>query len=106
MARALIRGLRARGINLSTSEEAGLLGATDEEQLEFASSQGRVFYTFNVSDFCRLHSLYLESERSHAGIVVVPRQRYSIGEQIRGLAKLTATSTAEEMADRLVFLRV
>lgn len=106
MARALIRGLRARGIDLSTSEEAGLLGATDEEQLEFASSQGRVFYTFNVRDFYRLHGLYLESERSHAGIVMVPRQRYSIGEQIRGLAKLTATNTAEEMTDRLVFLRV
>lgn len=106
IARALVQGLRARGIDVSTPIEAGLLGEPDRAQLDFASSRERVLYTFNVGDFCRLHGEYLEGGKSHAGIVVVPRQRHSIGDQIRGLSKLTSVRSAEEMIDALVFLKV
>ena len=106
MARALVQGLRARGLDVVTPIESGLMGRSDRLQLEFAKSQGRVLYTFNVGDFCRLHQEYLEAKESHAGIVVVPRQRFSIGEQIRGLSKLTSVWSATDMADSLVFLKV
>lgn len=33
---AVVTGLRARGIDLVTTVEAGRLGTTDEQQLEFA----------------------------------------------------------------------
>ena len=104
MARALVRGLRARGLDVSTTLEAGLLGEPDVVQLEYASAHNLVLFTFNVGDFCRLHGEYLKLEKDHSGIVVVPRQRYSIGQQIRGLSKLTAGSSAEEMVNCLVFL--
>ena len=106
MARSLVRGLRARGIDVLTVHEAGLSGEVDPVQLEYASEHQRVLYTFNVGDFYRLHTEYLSQGRSHCGIVVVHRQRYSIGEQVRGLSGLTSSMTAEEMRDALIFLQI
>ena len=85
MERAVLIGLRARGVDVTTALEAGMTGATDEEQLEFARSQGRVLFSFNVSDFCRLHSEYMSHGQSHAGIIVAPQKRYPVGERIRRL---------------------
>ena len=61
-------------------------------------------YTLNVDDFCRLHSEHLSDGKEHAGIIVIPRQRYSIGEKIRHLMDLINSVTAEEMRNRLEFL--
>ena len=77
---------------------------TDEEQLEFARSQGRVLVSFNVSHFCQIHTDLLSEGKSHAGIILMPQQRYSIGERLRRLLKLVARRTAEEMHNQLEFL--
>ncbi len=58
----------------------------------------------NVDDFCRLHGEFLSEGKAHAGIIVIPRQRYSIGEKIRRLMELIDSVTAEEMRNRLEFL--
>ena len=55
MATALVVALRARGADVQTVVEAGLRGKDDKVQLEWAAANGRALYTFNVSDFCRLH---------------------------------------------------
>jgi hypothetical protein len=55
MSRALIRGLRSRGIDVTTTLEEGMVGQSDRAQLEYAAATGRVFFTFNIGDFCRLH---------------------------------------------------
>ena len=52
---AVVEGLRGRGVDVLTILDAAKTSATDEEQLEFATSQGRSIYTLNVDDFCRLH---------------------------------------------------
>ena len=52
----------------------------------------------------RLHREYLEKGNSHAGIIVIPEQRYSIGEKIRRLAALVHSATAESMKDYIEFL--
>jgi hypothetical protein len=104
MERAVLIGLRARGIDATTALEAGMTEATDEEQLEFARSQGRVLFSFNVSHFCHLHSEYLGHGESHAGIIVAPQKRYPVGERIRRLLSLLAAKKAEEMQNRLEFL--
>jgi hypothetical protein len=101
---AVISGLRARGVDVLTSAEANQLGTSDADQLEFAKDQGRAIYTFNASDFARLHRECLEQGRSHAGIIVIPEQRYSIGEKIRRLAALVHSSTARSMTDHIEFL--
>jgi hypothetical protein len=85
---AVVQGLLARGFDVLTTADADRLGATDPEQLRFAAEHGRAIYTFNASDFARLHSEYLQNGIDHAGIIVIPEQRYSIGEKIRRLAGL------------------
>ena len=68
IARALVAGLRARGADVQTVVEAGLRGKDDKVQLEWAVANSRALYTFNVSDFCRLHREYLDHGTEHAGI--------------------------------------
>jgi hypothetical protein len=104
MATALVVALRARGADVQTVVEAGLRGKDDKSQLEWAAVKGRVLYTFNVSDFCRLHQEYLDHGKEHAGIIVVPRQRYDLKQQIRLLLDVLNTKSAEEMHNTLYFL--
>ena len=104
MQRAVLAGLRARGVDATTALEAGMTNRSDEEQLEFARSQGRALFSFNASHFCRIHAELLADGKPHAGIILAPQQRYSIGERVRRLLKLIAAKTAEEMRDHLEFL--
>ena len=101
---AVIEGLRARNIDVLTTIEAGRLGSNDPSQLEFASLIGRSIYTFNISDFARLHNDYLRQNKTHAGIIVIPDQRYSIGEKVRYLTSFISSTSAEAMVNRLEFL--
>jgi hypothetical protein len=46
--------IRRHGHDCHSAVEAGTLGATDEDQLLFASAQGRCIVTFNIADFAAL----------------------------------------------------
>jgi hypothetical protein len=74
----LVVALRSRGIPVITAWEAGLREKPDEEQLAFASETGCVLYTFNVSDFYRLHTQWLNAGREHAGVILVRQQRFRL----------------------------
>jgi vacuolar-type H+-ATPase subunit F/Vma7 len=102
--RAVVDGLRILGVDVLTVTEAEMEGESDDKQLAFATSVGRILYTLNVEDFCRLHTDLLSAGGELAGIVVIPRQRYSVGEKIRRLADRVASISAEEMRNRLNFL--
>jgi hypothetical protein len=104
MAQALVTGLRARGVDVLTVGEEARTKLEDDEQLEFATSLGRVLYTFNTSDFYRLHTEWLTQGKAHAGIAFAPQQRYAVGEQIRRLLKLMRVRSAEEMVGNVEFL--
>jgi len=86
-----------------TVMDAGLTEKTDEEQLVFATARECVLYTFNVSDFFRLHTQWISAGREHAGMILAPQQRFSVGEQLRRLRLRTAMSTAN-MRNRAEFL--
>lgn len=101
---AVVGGLRARGVDLLTTHEANRCGVSDSEQLEFATSQGRVMYTLNAGDFVQLHREFLQQGRPHAGIVVIPEQRYSIGQKVRRLAAFVHSMSVESMSNRIEFL--
>jgi hypothetical protein len=79
---ALIKALRNADLDVLTAAEAERLGMSDEAQLIWATEQQRVIYSFNIGDFCRLHSDFLAQSRDHAGIVLAPQQQYSIGQQV------------------------
>ena len=104
MERALLAGLRGRGVDAITAIDAGMADSSDEQQLEFASSVGRVLFSFNVSHFYQLHTEYLSRGKPHAGMVLAPQQRYPLRERLRRLLSLIAARTAEEMHDRVEFL--
>lgn len=106
MAKALVSGLRARGVDVTTVFDEGMSGKTDFEQLEYSSAQSRVLYSFNVGDFCALHREFLGAGRAHAGIVLANRQRYSLGEQIRRLAAIVGAKAAEECVIACTFFNV
>ena len=101
---SLVQALRYRGLDMATAREAQMLGSTDLEQLDWATAHGRVLYSFNIRDFFRLHSDFLEQGNSHAGMILAQQQSYSIGEQMRRLLKLVAVRSAEEMIDQVEFL--
>lgn len=79
-------------------------GRDDTDQLAYAVQQGRAIYTFNVGHCCQLHTNYLSKGINHSGIIVTPRQRYGVGEQLRKLAALVSAKMAEEMQNHLEFL--
>jgi hypothetical protein len=101
---ALVQALCARGVDVLTAFEAEMIERSDEDHLDYATSQGRVLYTFNVADFCRIHAAYQSSSRPHTGIVVSRQKQYSVGEQMRRLLKLIAVRSAEQMGNHLEFL--
>jgi len=57
MDRDLTKALQARGVDVATALDAGMLEHEDEEQLDYAIAQGRVLYGFNIGDFHRLHTI-------------------------------------------------
>ena len=50
----LFLGLRRRGIDVLTAQDAGRCGTPDPDQLTFAAAEGRVLVTFDT-DFLALH---------------------------------------------------
>ncbi len=96
--KAVVSGLRQRGIDAVTVPEAGLLGLDDVGLLDKARGEGRVIVTHDA-DFLRLHA----EGRSHAGIVYAPQNR-SIGELIRGLLLIAQVLGPEVMVGHVEFL--
>jgi hypothetical protein len=101
---ALIRGLRARDIDLRTASEAQMLRRRDEDHLRLATAEGRVLFSFNARDYHRLHTQWMERRQSHAGVVLAVQEQHSIGELIRRLVHLASALSAEEMRNRIEFL--
>ncbi|WP_375506570.1 DUF5615 family PIN-like protein [uncultured Nostoc sp.] len=103
MDQRFIKALRARGVDVTSVGEVETISSSDKEQLTLATELQRVLYTFNVGDFCQLHSIHIQEKRSHAGIII-SSQDYSIGEQMRRVLKLMAAKSAEDMINQLIFL--
>jgi predicted nuclease of predicted toxin-antitoxin system len=83
--RAVADALRSRGVDVTTTTDAGLTGIEDREHLVFAANAGRVVITEDV-DFLRLYA----EGTPHAGIVFWRQQTRSIGEVLRRLLLIHA----------------
>jgi uncharacterized protein with PIN domain len=99
VARGVADGLRRRGIDVTTTTDAGLSSATDADQLAFARSQGRVLVTHDA-DFLRLH----RGGRLHAGIVYCHQREGSIGDILRGLLLIWELLAPQEMENHVEFI--
>ncbi len=104
MSHALVRGLRARGVDVATALEEGMIERADEAHFVFAANANRTLYSFNVGDFYHLHSNFIAENREHSGLILSRQQQFTVGEQLRRLLRLIAKMTAEEMKNRVEFL--
>ncbi len=100
----LVSALRSRGVDVSSALDADMIEVPDSEHLAFAAAQGRVLCSFNVADFYSLHAQWLQEGRSHAGMILAPQQRFSVGEQLRRLLRLRAALSASDLLDQVEFL--
>lgn len=101
--RGLVHALRSRGVTVLTALEAGLNGEPDEQQLAYAIERECVLYSHNASDFHRLHTEWVSAGREHAGMILAPQQRFSVGERLRRILCIRAAVSAERMRSRIEF---
>jgi predicted nuclease of predicted toxin-antitoxin system len=95
---AVAKGLRARGVEVTTAVQAGALGKPDRWVLTHAREQGWVLITYDP-DFLRLHATGIP----HAGIVYGTADM-SIGTVIGGALLLAEVLDAGEMISHVEFL--
>lgn len=98
-AKAVAKGLRRNGIDVTTSREVGLLGVIDEEQAAYALAEGRVIFTQD-RDFLRIHAAGIP----HVGIACCEKDTRGIGEIIDALTLPWEIYEPEEMAGRIEYL--
>ena len=96
--RAVVRGLRDRGCDVLTAQEAGLLGASDPEHVRRAASAGRVIVTQDA-DFLRLHA----EGMPHDGIAFAA-QGTSVGKMIHALMLIRDILEPADMQGHVEFI--
>ena len=96
---AIADGLRRRGIDVTTTLDAGLVSASDEQQLAYARSQSRVIVTFD-DDFLAAASHGV----THSGIAYRFQGNENIGRMIRSLELIWELLEIDDMAGRVEYL--
>jgi predicted nuclease of predicted toxin-antitoxin system len=99
VAHAIAEGLRRRGVDVTTTADAGLLDAPDEAHVAFALREHRVIVTQDA-DFLRLDAADVE----HAGIVYARQGSRSVGEMVRFLALMDQCLEEAEFYGRVDYL--
>jgi predicted nuclease of predicted toxin-antitoxin system len=98
ISRAVVKGLRQRGVDVLTVPEAGMLAASDEQHIERARLEHRVIVTHD-EDYLRWHA----QGTPHAGIAFAAHGT-SIGDMIRGLMLIQQVLEAEDMEGKLEYI--
>ena len=96
---AIADGLRRRGIDVTTTPELGLLGATDEEQLAHARAELRVIFSYD-DDLLRLAA----SGAEDAGIAFCQQRKRSVGDIVRGLVLIWERFEPHDMVGQVKYL--
>ncbi len=99
----LARMLRNRGVDCLTAIETGNLGQSDEAQLTYATSQGRVLLTFDREDFLALATEWAERGCSHAGLIL--SRQGSASELLRPLLHLIALRGEDDLHNHILWLQ-
>jgi predicted nuclease of predicted toxin-antitoxin system len=96
---AVAAGLRQHGIDVLTAQEASRCGASDQDQLTFATTDDRVVVTFDP-DFLALDAAGVQ----HAGIAWCPAIKYSIGQLIQALLLVHGVLDSDDMRNHVEYL--
>lgn len=98
VSRAVADGLRRRGVDVTTTADAGLIGASDLDQIAFALRESRGIFTQD-HDFLAHHQAGVK----HAGIIYAPKGTRSIGEIVRFLVLVNTCLDQRDMVGRLEY---
>jgi len=101
---AIAKALRLRGYDVVTVKEAARRSMTDIDQLKYASSGNRVILTFNVADFCKIHSEFIAKGLNHSGIIL--SKQLPIGVIVKALLKLLPDITPEKARNNMFWLSI
>ena len=88
---AIAHALRRRGVAVSTTTEAGLLGAADADQLAHALLERRVLVTHDPDLIELAHR-----DQTHAGLAYCDQERRSLGSIIRSLLLIREVLSPED----------
>lgn len=99
----LAEALRQRGYDVETTVEAGLLEASDEEQLLYAIRQQRALVTHNIKHFPGEHARWVEAGWEHWGIIILIGHS-AVSVWLRRMENLLNLFSAEELQNQLLFL--
>jgi hypothetical protein len=64
--KSLIKAFCNANLDVVTVADVSRQSYSDDEQLIWATEQGRAIYSYNRRDFCCLHNEFLATERNHA----------------------------------------
>jgi len=96
---ALYRSLKSNGHDVTrTPNEWINKKATDEEQLQKASEQGRSVFSYNAKDFLQI----AQKTPKHKGVIVSKRKPFSV--ILKALDRFFRESSAEEMENQFRWL--
>jgi len=92
------QGLRRRGVDVLTAQEASMVAVPDEQHLTLAVREGRIVFTQDA-DFLRRHT----DNYPHRGMVYAP-QRTAPGTMVRGLMLIYEVLSPDDMIGHVEFL--
>ena len=100
---AIAEGLKRRGVDAWSARDAGKLGLTDEEQIQYAISERASIFSHD-DDFLKLAIQWVREEKMHYGVIYAHRLDYSIGECVRKLKLIVDVLAQEDMINHIEFL--
>jgi predicted nuclease of predicted toxin-antitoxin system len=96
---AIASGLRLHGVDVTTTPEAGLLHAQDEDHIAYGVASGRVIFTQD-RDYLRHHAAGME----HRGIAFCYQNSRTIGQIIASLLLIWEIYEPDEMKNHVEFI--
>ena len=97
--------LRARGVEVATALEAGIIDREDFEHQVYVTAQRCSLFSYAVKDFYDLRISCLTADKSHADIILTRQPACSVDELMRRRLRVIGARPAEEMKDRVDFPR-
>ena len=95
--------LRDHGFDVLTTQEAGNIGASDEQQLAYAANAQRAILTHNRREFRRRHKAWRGRGREHWGILLCKRRHIDDLEVI--VVQFLHSHTSAQVKNKLFSLK-
>jgi hypothetical protein len=84
------------------SREAGRKGLSDREQIGYAVSERRVFFSHNVADFAKIHRELVKTGTHHPGMIL--SKQLPVGQIVKALLRLLSHMGQENITNRVLWL--